>query len=197
MTLVVRGLLFPVSYRTQLGMQRYSRRLQKIKPELDKITEKYKSNAQKLNQERMRVMREHNVGLPLGCLTLFLQIPIWIALFAALRVEFSIRQQQFLWAADLTMPDHLFALPMFPHWFNLLPILMLVLWVWQQKTAPTPASNDPQVQAQMKMMRIMPYMFFVFLYGYASALAVYMCVSSAWGIAEAKLVRRAIKKLDV
>ncbi len=196
MTLVVRAALFPVSYRTQLGMQRYSRRLQKIKPELDKITEKYKSNPKKLNQERMRVMREHNVGLPLGCLTLFLQIPIWIALFAALRVEFSIRQQPFLWAADLTMPDHLFALPMFPHWFNLLPILMLVLWVWQQKTAPTPASNDPQVQAQMKMMRIMPYMFFIFLYGYASALAVYMCVSSTWGIIEGKMVRKAIAKLD-
>lgn len=195
MTLIVRALLLPVSYRTQLGMQRYSKRLQKIKPILDELEAKYKSNRQKLNQERMRVMREHKIGFPLGCLMIFLQIPIWFALFGALRVEFALRHQQFLWCPDLTMPDRLLALPFWPHWFNLLPILMLVLWVVQQKIAPQPGSDDPNVQAQMKMVKFMPYVFFVFLYNYAAALAVYMCVSSAWGIAEGRLVRKAVARL--
>ncbi len=194
MTMLVRGLLAPVSYKTQLGMQRYSRRIQKIKPLLDELTKKYADNKQKLNTERLRVMREHKVGFPAGCLTIFLQIPIWFALFQGLRVEFSLRHQAFLWAADLSMPDRLFPLPFWPHWFNLFPLLMLVLWVWQQKVTPTPASDDPQVRTQMRMMKFMPYLFFVFLYNYAAALAVYMCVSSTWGIVEGKLVRKAIAR---
>ncbi|MHC4958795.1 MAG: YidC/Oxa1 family insertase periplasmic-domain containing protein [Planctomycetota bacterium] len=196
MTLIVRAALMPVSYRTQLGMMRYSKRIQKIKPLLDEITKKYANNKQKLNTERMRIMKENKVGFPLGCLMIFFQIPIWIALFGALRAEFDIRHQPFLWAADLSLPDHLFDLPFWPHMFNLLPIVMLVLWVTQQKLAPTPGSDDPQVQMQMKMVKFMPFMFFIFLYKYAAALSVYMCVSSAWGIVESKAVRRAVKRAE-
>ena len=196
MTLIVRACLLPVSYRTQLGMQRYSRKLQKIKPILDELQKKYANNTQKMNQERMKVMREHNIGFPLGCLMILFQFPIWISLFTALRVEFSLRHEPFLWATDLSLPDRLFGLPFWPHWFNLFPILMLVLWTAQQRLTPTPAGDDPQVRMQMKMMKFMPFLFFFMLYNYASALAVYMCVSSLWSIVEAKLVRRAIAKLD-
>lgn len=196
MTLIVRACLLPVSYRTQLNMQRYSRKLQKIKPILDELQKKYANNTQKMNQERMKVMREHGVGFPLGCLMILVQFPIWISLFTALRVEFSLRHQSFLWAADLSLPDRLFELGFWPHYFNLFPILMLVLWTVQQRLTPTPAGDDPQVRMQMKMMRFMPFLFFFMLYNYASALAVYMCVSSTWSIVESKLVRRAIAKLD-
>jgi len=196
MTLIVRAVLLPVSYKTQLSMQRYGKRMQKLKPILQELEQRLSKNPQKLNAERMRVMREHKVGFPLGCLTMFLQIPIWFALFGALRVEFSLRHARFLWAGDLSMPDRVLALPFWPHWLNLLPLLMLVLWVLQQKATPTPNSDDPQVQAQMKIVRFMPYIFFFMLYNYAAALSVYMCVSSAWGIIEGKLVRRAIARLD-
>ena len=196
MTLIVRATLLPVSYKSQLSVQRYSKRMQKLKPMLEALEEKYGKNRQRLNQERMKVMRENKVGFPLGCLMMFVQIPIWIALFRALRVEFSLRHEPFLWASDLMLPDQLFGLPFFPDYFNLLPILMLALWVTQQKLSPQAMSDDPQVQAQMKMVKFMPYVFFFMLYTYASALSVYMCISSAWGIAEAKLVRRAITKLD-
>jgi YidC/Oxa1 family membrane protein insertase len=200
MTLIVRALLLPVSFRTQISMQRYSKRVQKIKPLLDELQKKYAKDPQRMNQERMKVMREHGVGLPLGCLTIFLQIPIWFALFQALRVEFALRHQSFLWADDLSMPDRIFPLPTFgigflPDWFNLLPLLMLVLWVIQQRLAPPPGSDDPQVRMQMKMMKVMPYVFFFMLYNYAAGLALYMCVSSVWSIAEAKLVRRAVARL--
>jgi YidC/Oxa1 family membrane protein insertase len=203
MTVIVRALLLPISFKTQISMQRYSKRIQKIKPLLDELQKKYAKDPQRMNQERMKIMREHGVGLPLGCLTIFLQIPIWYALFQALRVEFALRHQPFLWVHDLSMPDRLFPLPHFdvfllswlPHWFNLLPILMLVLWVLQQKLAPTPGSDDPQVKMQMKMMKFMPFVFFFMLYNYAAGLALYMCVSSCWTIAESRLVRRAIARL--
>jgi membrane protein insertase Oxa1/YidC/SpoIIIJ len=94
------------------------------------------------------------------------------------------------------MPDRLLPLPFWPHQFNLLPICMLVLWVMQQRLAPSPGGDDPQVKMQMKMVRFMPYLFFFFLYKYAAALSVYMCVSSAWGIGEAKFVRAAVKRAE-
>jgi YidC/Oxa1 family membrane protein insertase len=194
MTLAVRMLLFPVSYRTQLSMSRYSKRLQKIKPLLEEIEKKYAGNRERIGKERLLLMREHKVGLPLGCLVIFIQIPIWYGLFQALRVEFALRHQPFLWATDLAMPDRLFGLPFWPHWFNLLPLLMLVLWVVQQKVTPQAGSEDPQVQAQMKMVKLMPYVFFFFLYNYAAALSVYMCVSSLWSILEGRLVRNAIQR---
>ncbi|MFQ5844339.1 MAG: membrane protein insertase YidC [Planctomycetota bacterium] len=199
MTVVVRGALSPVSYKNMVSMQRYSKRIQKIKPLLDELEKKYGKNKDKLNKERMRVMREHKIGLPLGCLMILLQLPIWIALFGSLRVEFVLRHAPFLWITDLSMPDRLFPIGVdlglfkLSH-FNLLPILMLVLWVWQQRAQPTP--TDPQMQGQMKMFKLMPYLFFFFLYKYAAALALYMCVSSVWGIVEGKLVRRAIARMD-
>lgn len=195
MTLAVRLLLTPVSYRTQLSMARYAKRIQKIKPILDELEKKHAGNREKLARERFLVMRENKVGVPFGCLTIFIQIPIWYGLFQALRVEFSLRHQPFLWAKDLSMPDRLFGLPVWPHWFNLLPLLMLVLWILQQRMTPTPASDDPQVRAQMKMVRFMPYVFFFFLYNYAAALSVYMCVSSIWGIFEGKFVKKAIARV--
>jgi len=194
MTLCVRALLLPVSYKTQLSMQRYQKRIGKIKPLLDEVQKKHAKDPQKMNQERMRVMREHKVGLPLGCLMIFFQIPIWFALFQALRVEFAIRHESFLWAADLSRPDQLLTFGFWPYEFNVFPLLMLVLWVFQQKVAPTAGSDDPQVQMQMKMMRFMPYVFFIFLYKYAAALAIYMCMSSAWSIVEGKLVRKAVAR---
>jgi len=197
LTFSVRALLLPISFRTQVGMQRYQKKIQKIKPILEELEKRYPNNPQKMNQERMRVMREHGVGFPLGCLTMFLQIPIWFALFQALRVEFSLRHAEFLWAADLSMPDRVMELPFWPGYLNLFPILMLVLWVAQQKLAPTPGSNDPQMAMQMKMMRFMPYMFFIMLYRYASALSIYMCVSSMWTIFESRYVRKTINKMDL
>lgn len=196
LTVIVRALLLPISFKTQLSMQRYGKKMQKIKPLLDEVQKKHAKDPARMNQERMKIMREHGMGLPLGCLTIFLQIPIWFALFQALRVEFAIRHQTFLWVADLSMPDRLIHLPFWPDWFNLLPILMLVLWVIQQRLTPTPGSDDPQVQMQMKMMKFMPYVFFFFLYNYAAGLSLYMCVSSCWSIAESKLVRRAITRLE-
>ncbi|MHC4410966.1 MAG: YidC/Oxa1 family insertase periplasmic-domain containing protein, partial [Planctomycetota bacterium] len=55
MTLIVRALLLPVSYKSQLSVQRYSKRMAKLKPLLEELEKKFGKNRQKLNQERMRI----------------------------------------------------------------------------------------------------------------------------------------------
>ena len=122
---VVRLLLHPITKKSQINMMRFGKKMQKMAPEMQKLQKKYdtstKEGRQKMQQEQMRLMREHGVN-PLqavGCLPLFLQIPIWIALYAMLYFAFDLRQEPaffgiFQWItggawpflADLASGDH-------------------------------------------------------------------------------------------
>jgi len=201
LTLVVRGAMFPLSRHQQVSMQRYSKDMARVKPKLDALKEKYGDNPKKMNAEMMKMYKAEGVSMvPKGCLVMFLQIPIFIGLFGALRAAIELRHAPFLWVADLTGPDHLFHMPWFknvpllPEWFNLFPITMTVLWWLSAKMAPKPA--DPQQQQTAKMMQYMPIIFGVMLYKYQAGLAIYMTVSSLWSIVETRMVRRALAKQD-
>jgi YidC/Oxa1 family membrane protein insertase len=195
MTLVVRGAMMPLSIKNQLSMRQYSRKIAKVKPKLDAIKKKYGNNLKKLREEQAKLYREQGIGFPTGCLMLLIQMPIFFALFSSLRVEYSLRNEAFLWIKDLSGPDklidfggteiNLFVLTVFS--INLLPLLMVALSVWQQRMMPKPA--DEQQAQQMRMMKWLPIIFAVILYNYTAALALYMVLSSAVGIAESRIVR--------
>jgi YidC/Oxa1 family membrane protein insertase len=190
MTLTVRGGLMPLSIRNQLGMRRYGRRVQKVKPQLQALQKRYAANPQKLREETMKLYKEHGIGFPTGCLMMLLQIPIFFALFSSLRVEYTLRGAEFLWIRDLSGPDRLADLPAgFPliSSINLLPILMVALSIWHTKQMPRP--TDEQSAQQMKMMKWMPILFAVILYNYTAALSLYMVVSSAIALVESRIVK--------
>jgi YidC/Oxa1 family membrane protein insertase len=195
MTLVVRGLMMPLSIRNQLSMRGYSRKIAKVKPKLDALKKKYEKNVKKLREEQAKLYREHGIGFPTGCLMLLVQMPIFFALFSSLRTEYSLRNQAFLWIQDLGGPDKLID---FGHTvfdigiitvfsLNILPLLMVGLSIWQQRMMPKPA--DEQQAQQMRMMKWMPIVFAVILYNYTAALALYMVLSSVVAIAESRIVR--------
>jgi YidC/Oxa1 family membrane protein insertase len=194
MTLTVRGLLMPLSIRNQLGMRRYGRRVQKLRPKVQELNKRYAGNPKKLREETMLLYREHGIGFPTGCLMMLLQIPIFFALFACLRMEFTLRGAEFLWIQDLSNPDRLIDLPRsMPDWFpissiNLLPILLVVLSIYQTRSMPKPM--DEQQAQQMRMMKWMPILFAVILYSYTAALALYMVVSSCIALIESKIVKK-------
>lgn len=198
MTLTVRGGLMPLSIRNQLSMRAYGRKMTKLKPKLEAIKTRYGTNLKKYREEQQKLMREHNVKLPLGCLMMLLQIPIFFALFSSLRAEYEIRHEAFAWIGDLSGPDRLVDfgrnlvsfLPFPPGGFrsiNLLPIIYIVLTIWQQKLMPPP--QDEQQAQQMKMAKWMSIIFSVLLYNYTGALALYMCVSSLVAVIESRIVR--------
>lgn len=196
MTICVRGGLMPLSIRNQLSMRRHGRKLAKVKPKLDAIRQRYAANPRKLREEQAKIMREAGIGFPMGCLMLFLQIPIFFSLFSSLRVEFDIRHAAFGWISDLSGPDRLVGfgtavVPWFPpgglHGINLLPIFYIALTIWQQRLMP-PAQDEQQAQ-QMRMAKWMSIIFSVLLYNYTAALALYMCVSSLVALIESRIVR--------
>lgn len=81
LTVAVRVVLLPLSVKQTRSM----REMQKIQPEVKKLQAKYKGNRQKMNEEVMKLYREHGVNPLGGCLPMLLQIPVMIGLFNVLR----------------------------------------------------------------------------------------------------------------
>jgi len=199
LTVLVRGVLFPLSRKTQISMRVHAQRMQKVKPRLDAIKAKYGDNAKKQQEETMKVFREEKMSiLPGGCLLAFAQMPVWISLYATLQTTFEMRHAGFLWFADLTGPDHLLEVPALRNvwllggltqgWFNLLPLLMMITWFGSAAMQPLP--EDPEQRAQAKMMRWIPLAFGVFLYNTAAGLTLYMTLSALWSIGETWLIKK-------
>lgn len=199
LTLTVRGVLFPMTRRSQTAMARYQSKMKRVQPKLNEIKEKYKDDAQKLRQEQAKIMQEEGAFPPLGgCLPMFLQMPVFFGLFSALRTSFDLRQEGFAgWISDLSRPDRLIHLDfdlnllittLHIEYLNILPLLMVVLWILQQRSMPAPA--DEQAAKMQKMMMWMPVMMGVFLYNYAAGLSLYMITQSGLGIFEQKFIKK-------
>jgi YidC/Oxa1 family membrane protein insertase len=81
LTITVRALLVPLTYRQIKGM----RALQALQPKIKEIQEKYKNDKQRMQQEMMNFYKENKVNPLASCLPLILQLPIFFALFRLLR----------------------------------------------------------------------------------------------------------------
>ena len=227
---IVRLILHPVMKKGQVQMQRVSKLMSALKPELDALQKKYKDDPAKMQAEQRRLFMERGVN-PLGCvgglLPTFLQMPIWIALYAMLFFAFELRQEpaffgvfqlmpdvmigsatffgQFL--GDLSRPDHFieFAEPINLSitkltGFNLLPILMGAIFFVQQKyMSPPPSPNmSPEQLQQQKIMKIMMVVLFpVMLFQAPSGLTLYILTSSSIGIIEGKRIRKQVDAMDL
>ena len=198
MTVSVRLVLFPINRRSQTSMARYQKKMKRIQPKIDELKKRYEKDSKKQREEQTKLMQEEGAFPPLGgCLPIFVQMPVFFGLFAALRTSFDLRQAPFLgWIRDLSRPDHLMHLNLHTglpiigtvEWLNVLPPLMVVLWVAQQLVMPKPA--DEQAQKMQRMMMFMPVVMGVFLYNYAAGLSLYMITQSTLGIIEVGVIKK-------
>ena len=196
LTIVVRGALAPLNFHMQKSMRAYSARMAVLKPKLDALKQKHGEDRAAYQQAMVAFQREHKLIPPLGgCLPIVLTMPIYLGLFTALRTAYDVRQQPFFaWIDDLSVPDQLVQLSFWPHQFNLLPILWIVLMVVQMLKQPLP--TDPQQRQTMMIMRYMPLLFGVMLYYYAAALLVYMVTSMLWTFVESAIVKKVLGPID-
>src|SRR5262245_56253003 len=210
LTVLVRGLMFPISRKQAL----FSIKMQALVPEQKKIQEKYKNDPQGKTQAMMELYRKHNVHPLGGCLPMFLQLPIFLGLYYALQESISFRLAGFLWIENLAAPDMLvwwseniplisspnnqsgaakglfdilFGLLYLGPYLNLLPIFAVGLMVVQQKLMTPPPTDEQQALNQKVMKYMMIFMGLVF-YKVASGLCIYFIASSLWGLAERKLL---------
>lgn len=215
---LVRSCLHPVTRWSQIRIQKFSVQMQAMAPKQKAIREKFKDDSKRQQQEMAKLWREEGINPAgmLGCLPMFLQTPVWIALYATLFFATELRHEPAFYGVfqsmggwgfmnDLAAPDG--AIPLwfsfsFPLWgtvdsVNLLPLFMGVLMWAHQKylTPPTSASLTPEQEAQQKMMKIMMVVGFpLMMYAAPSGLALYFITNSAVGIAENKWIRHHMKK---
>ena len=204
LVIVVRICLHPITKRAQVNMSKMS----KFGPEIERLKKKYGDDKDELNKAMMQFYKEHGATPVLGCLPMFLQTPIWIALWSALQSTFELRHAPFLWGftwiKDLSLPDHLVAfaqpIPLFGFWtisgINVLPILMGGVFYLQQKFQPKPPSMTPEQEQQQKMMQWMTLLFPLMLYNGPSGLNLYILTSTTIGIIESKRIRDHIKEQE-
>ncbi|MBN1851705.1 MAG: YidC/Oxa1 family insertase periplasmic-domain containing protein [Pirellulales bacterium] len=197
LTIVVRGCMFPLSRKQALNMAK----MQELKPEMDRINEKYKKDLEKRTKAQQELWRKHNYNPMGGCLLAFVQLPIFFGLYRALMIDVELRQAPLLtesirWCSNLSAPDMLWdwsgVMPAFIQgwlgpYFNLLPIATIGLFIMQQKLFMPPAMTE-QAQMQQKMMTFMMIFMGVLFFKVASGLCLYFIASSLWGIAERKLL---------
>ncbi len=175
LTIVVRLLLFYPSLKSATAMEE----MKKLQPQLAALREKYKKDPQRMNQEMMKLYKEHKVNPLGGCLPMLLQLPFFVALYNVLSVSIELRQSPFIsiWIKDLSVHDP----------YYILPVLMGVSMIFTMKMTST--SVDPQQQKIMMFMNIA----FIFLFAWLPAgLLLYITLSNVLSIVQQLYVRRLI-----
>ena len=172
LTLVVRTAIWPLYNKSNRSMKRMA----KLKPEMDKLKEKYSADPAKMNQEVMKMYKKYGVNPIGGCLPMLLQIPIFFGFYRMLQYAVELRHEPFLgWVTDLSQPDTIGYFMGFP--INILPIIMTFTSFAQM--AMMPKTGD---KMQQRLMMFMPFMFLIFCYSFASALALYWTTQNIFTI---------------
>lgn len=202
LTVLVRSCMFPISRKQMQSMAK----MQQLKPELDKLKEKYKNDTPKQSQAMQELYRKHKINPLAGCLPMFIQLPVFIGLYRSLAVDVELRQAPLFgdairWCSNLAAPDMLWNwsnyMPDFINsgdgffglgpYLNILPLVTCGLFILQQKLVMPEPANE-QAALQQKMMKYMMVFMGLLFYKVAAGLCIYFIASSVWGIAERKLI---------
>ncbi len=202
---LMRLIIHPLTKKSQVSMSKMG----KLAPKVEEIKKKYANDQKEMNKKMMELYKEQGASPIMGMLPMFVQMPIWIALWSAVNTSVALRGEGFLpfWITDLSTPDAAYTftnpitIPVLG-WqifsINLLPILMGVAFYFQQKIMPaqTGASN-PQMETQQKMMKIMmPLMFPLMLYNGPSGVNLYIMSSTFAGVIEQAVIRKHIEEKE-
>ena len=187
LTLIVRGIMFPLAQRQFASMAA----MKAIQPKMKALQERYKDDKPKQQQEIMALYKAEGVNPLAGCLPIFLQIPVFFALYKVLILGIEMRHQPFaLWIKDLSVQDPLHFLNLFglldfsvPSILAIGPLaLLLGVTMWLQFKL-NPAQMDPM---QQQIFAIMPWMMMFVMASFPAGLLLYWITSNVLTIAQQK-----------
>jgi len=185
LTVIIRGLLFPIAQK-QFGSMA---QMKAVQPKMKAIQERYKDDKQKQQQEIMKLYKEEKVNPLAGCLPLLVQIPIFFALYKVLILAIDMRHEPFvLWIRDLSAPDPAHILNL----FGLLPfevagflaigplaiLLGITMWLTFRLN---PSAMDPM---QQQIFNIMPWILMFVMAPFAAGLLLYWVTSNLLTLAQ-------------
>ncbi len=182
LTLIIKIIFFPLTYSSTKSMAK----MQELQPKIKALRAKYKKAKQdigqrrQMNEEMMKLYKEHGINPAGGCLPMLIQIPVFWGFFRLLVVSIEFRHAPFiLWISDLSVKD--------PYYVT--PILMGATQFISQKMTPT--SADP---AQARMMLIMPVIMTIFFMNFQSGLVLYWLTNNVLQIGQQYIMNRMMGK---
>ncbi len=196
LTVIIKAIMFPLANKSYASMSQ----MKFLMPKMKDIREKFSDDRVKMNQEIMELYKREGVNPAAGCLPMLLQIPVFFALYKVLFIAIEMRHAPFYgWIEDLSVkdPSNIFTLfgtipwspPEFLH-VGLLPIIMTITMIIQQKLNPKPA--DP---TQAQVMKFLPYMFLFLFASFPAGLVLYWAWNNTLSIIQQYLITRRFSKL--
>ena len=181
LTLIVKLLVYPLNYKMLVS----NAKMQLLKPKLEKMKAKYKDDAQAQQMQQMKMYQEYGASPLGGCLPMLIQMPVWFALYRFFPASIEFRQENFLWANDLSTYD---VLTTIPDWIPFMQghiSLFAVLWAITTVIYAYYNSRhmDYSAQPMMKYFQyVMPILFLGFFNSFASGLTAYLLFSNTFNI---------------
>lgn len=196
--ILIKLILYPLtkkSYRSMAAMK-------ELQPKMKEIQEKYKDDPQKQQKATMKLYKSEGVNPLGGCLPNLLQLPILITLWRFFQNSILIRQEEFLWAADLSAPDYILSLPLsIPFIGDQLAgfvLLMSVAMIFQSRlTGGMSAGGGGGAPGGMNMKAlqyIFPLMMLFIFNNFAAGLSLYYLIYNVVSIGQQLLIYRQMDK---
>lgn len=181
-SILIKIVLFPLTRKSYQSMKE----MQALQPMMQEINEKYKDDAQKKQQEIMKLYKEYGINPLGGCIPMLLQMPLLIGLFNVFRSTIELRGAPFIgWITDLSRPDTVamlpFTLPLYGNHVSILPLIMGVTMFIQQKISV----KDPKQKA---MVYFMPLFMTLLFNSFPSGLNLYYALFNIFSIIQEKIV---------
>jgi YidC/Oxa1 family membrane protein insertase len=158
--------------------------MREIQPQMEAMKKKYANDRQRLNQETMALYQKAGINPTAGCLPMFLQIPVFFALYATLVHTIELRNAPFmLWIRDLSLRDPLYVLP----------LLMGVTMIVQQRVSGQMSTGTTAGQQKFMMWFFPVFLTFISMQ-WPSGLLLYWVVTNLLSILQQQMVNRHLKK---
>ena len=189
----IRLLLLPIATKSYESMAK----MRKVQPKMKALQNRFKQDPRRLQIEMANLYRREKINPASGCLPLFLQIPVFFALYKVLSISINMRQAPFFgWIQDLSMPDTLTIFNGFGYFdwqlpsiltIGVWPILMGITMYIQQKLSPAPTDKT-----QAKVMQFLPVVFTLMMASFASGLIIYWTWSNILSIFQQKYIMKKV-----
>ena len=175
-TILIKLILFPLSHKGMVSMNR----LKELAPKIKILQDKYKDDKQKASMHMMELYKKEGANPMGGCLPMILQIPVFFAIYRVLLNSIELKGSEWiLWIDDLGAMDP----------YYVLPILMGATMFLQQKLTPN-TMTDPM---QQKMFQLLPVIFTFFFLWFPAGLTLYWFMNNLFTVAQQYYVNSIFK----
>jgi YidC/Oxa1 family membrane protein insertase len=199
LTILVRAVLLPVTYKSSKSMIR----LQQLAPEMKGLQAKYKQDPQRLQQETMKFYKENQVNPFASCLPMVAQLPVFLSLYYMLRVDLRYDICPLVNPPGSPNPQPCGETPE-SSWFfipdltnratGIVLVVLIVLYVGSQLVSTLLMSATADRNQRMIFLAL-PFFFIAVIWRFPAGLLLYWITTNLWTILQQSIIKKRLGPL--